>query len=316
MKNRILELKSILERESDEQHPLRTTELLQALAQAGVQTERKTVYRCIEILRDSGLDILETRSPAHGYYLASRHFEEVEVRLLIDAVLAASFITQKKTDLLVKKLEEMVSVYQARRLHSQVFIDNRVKAANEYIYYAIDHINDAIEQKKRISLLYTRGRRVRTFEISPYAMAWNKDKFYVIGNIEKYDNLLHLRLDRISDVKILAKAARPFEEVCEYRNYFDSADYVARHINMFGGEPERIVLWCSERGLDLLTDQFGADMAVTPQEDGYLVRIKAAAGQGMVGFLAQCGREIRVEAPQRLAESLQEHARALLALYA
>jgi len=312
--DRLLKILDILEHSTDEEHPIRTAELIERLDAQGIPTERKTVYRCVETLIDNGFDILCVRSPEQGYYLASRPFEEVEIRLLIDAVLAASFVTQKKTDVLVSKLLNLVSEHQGRQLRNRVFIENRVKSTNEYIYYAVDRIGNAIDQGKKITLNYTKGESARKHKISPYAMAWNNDKFYLIGNTEGFNDLVHLRLDRIGDVEIINEAARPFCEVSEYKTFFDSADYVSGHINMFGGKEETVELLCTNKGYELLLDRF-EPTAKIKKENGIYVRIKATTGQGMVNFLALCGKEIRVLSPKSLSDSLVSHAKDILSLY-
>lgn len=312
--DRLLRIIQILRECTDEEHPIRTTELIRRLEKAGIPTERKTIYRVMETLMDNGFDIVSTRVPEPGYFLASRDFEKVEIRLLIDAVLAASFVTQKKTDVLVKKLLGLVSIHQAKELRDRIFIDNRVKSTNEYIYFALDRISTAIEQNKQISLTYTKGSTAKRHVLSPYAMVWNKDKFYLVGNKAEYDNLLHMRLDKISDVELTERPSRPFREVSPYQNFFDSADYVSKHINMFGGETEAVELLCTERGYELLTDQFEPGTTLR-REDGIYVRVNGTTGQGMVGFLAQCGKEIRVLSPIGLAERVVSHAREMLALY-
>ncbi len=312
--DRLLRIVEILRQETDEDHPIRTADLIRRLEQDGIPTERKTVYRAMETLTDNGFDIVSTRVPEPGYFLGSRDFEKVEIRLLIDAVSAASFVTQKKTDVLVKKLLQLVSTHQARDIRSRIFIDNRVKSTNEYIYFALDRIGTAIEQNKQISLTYHRGGTSKTHILSPYAMVWNNDKFYLVGNKAEYQNLMHMRLDRISDVEMLNTPSRPFREVSSYQNFFDSADYVSKHIHMFGGDTETVELLCTDKGLELLTDLFEPTTAVK-REDGTYVRLQAATGQGMVGFLAQCGKEIRVLSPETLVCQVKERAREILVLY-
>lgn len=315
MRDRLLEMIRILKEETDENHPITTAEFLRKLEEVGIDTERKSIARNIEILLDKDFDIIEERTKEKKYYLGSREFEKVEVRLLIDAVLAASFITEKKTDQLVKKLLKLVSRYQAAEIKEHIFIDNRVKADNEYIYYCLESINNAIDENKRITVTYNRGGNSKQFEISPYAVAWNKDKFYLIGNIAKHDNLIHLRLDRITAVEVLDICVRPFKEVCEYRDRFDSADYIAKHINMFGGDTETVELSCTKKGFDLFYDQFGKPDFMREKDGRIIVRIKAATGIGMVGFLAQCGDEIIVISPKKLINDVKEHCRKILKVY-
>ncbi len=315
MRDRLLEMIRILNEETDENHPISTAEFIELLGRVGVETERKSIQRNVELLIDRGYDIIEERTNEKRYYLGSRDFEEVEVRLLIDAVLASSFITEKKTEQLVSKLLKLVSRHQSAEIKRHIFIDNRVKASNEYIYYCLESIHKAIDEFKRIKVTYTRGGNVKEFEISPYAVAWNKDRFYLIGNIAKHDNLIHLRLDRITAVTVLDIQVRPFNEVCEYKDSFDSADYIARHINMFGGKTEAVEFSCTKKGYDLFFDEFGkADF--TREKDGkIIVRLKTATGTGMVSFLAGCGEEITVLSPDTLIEDLKNHCDKILKMY-
>ncbi len=315
MRDRLLEMIRILNEETDENHPISTAEFIHKLDEIGIETERKTIARNIELLLDKDFDIVEERTNEKKYYLASRDFEKVEVRLLIDAVLAASFITEKKTDQLIKKLLKLVSRHQAAEIKQHIFIDNRVKAENEYIYYCLESIHAAIDGGKRIAVTYNRAGASKQFEISPYAVAWNKDKFYLIGNMAKHDNLLHLRLDRITSVTVLDVPVRPFCEVSEYRDKFDSADYIAKHINMFGGQTETVELSCSKKGYELFYDQFGKPDFLREKDDRIIVRLKTATGVGMIGFLAQCGDEITVLSPQTLIDDLKLHVDGILKLY-
>lgn len=114
-----LYLLQIFQEQTDEEHPLSAQELCGELEKRGVAAQRKSIYGDIELLKSFGLDILHTRAPKSGYFLASRTFETAEVRLLLDAVQAAAFITPKKTAQLVQKLEGLVSCGQAARLEGR-----------------------------------------------------------------------------------------------------------------------------------------------------------------------------------------------------
>ena len=141
---------------SDEENPLSSTELIQLLAKEGIHCERKSIYADIQTLNDVGFEIISTKSPKKGFFMASRRFELPQVRLLIDAVSSAGFITENKTKDLVEKLESLVSVNQANDLVSQVYIDGNRKCDNEEIYYVIDSLHEAILDNKKVRFTYKR----------------------------------------------------------------------------------------------------------------------------------------------------------------
>lgn len=324
-KAKLLHLLDILSTHSDEEHPLDAAALISHLEKRGISAERKSVYRDIEVLRDFGFDILLTRTTPGGYFLAQRELELAEIRLLMDAVLSAGFITRKKSLQLVEKLQHMCSRHQAATLNRQVYIDKRQKHTNEEIYYSIDVINRAVEQKKQITFSY--GRRVlsrqgqittayRTFTVSPYALLWYDDSYYVIGNNQKYDNLMHLRLDRMHRVTMTALPARSFEEVSSYRNHFDVADYAAKLSNAFGGRPMTIELLCRDDRLEQILDRFGDRITVRDNGDGHFrFRTEMAVSDGLVRDIISLGDGVRVVSPPLLRQKVVEQLESLRQVY-
>ena len=123
-KLKLLYLKEIFEKYTDEEHILNAVDIAEKLEEYGIECERKSIYKDIEILIDYGLDIIKTNKPKTGYFLASREFEVAELRLLNDAIQSARFVSKRKTVQLLKKTDNLLSVYQSARLKKQVFIDN------------------------------------------------------------------------------------------------------------------------------------------------------------------------------------------------
>lgn len=140
---------------SDEAHPLSTSQIIEMLANEGIKCERKSIYADVKTLKEIGYDIVSIKSPINGgFFMASRKFEIPEVRLLIDAVTSAGFITPKKTQSLVEKLESLVSKNQANSIVTQVYIDPSTKCDNEEIYYIIDALHKAIQDRKKVKFIY------------------------------------------------------------------------------------------------------------------------------------------------------------------
>ncbi len=320
-----LYLLQIFQEKTDEEHPLSAEGLCKELENRGVTAQRKSIYGDIELLKSFGLDILHTRTPKSGYFLASRTFETAEVRLLLDAVQSASFITPKKTAQLVEKLESLVSEGQAARLDGQVYIDNRVKCGNEEIYYTIEILDRAIQAGRQVRFQYARRvlsaqmqveTQEKEFLVNPYALIWSGDHYYLICNNPKYDNLMHARLDRIRRAKALDTPARDFREVSEYTDFFDAADYANQLFHMFSGETDTVELCCGRDMIEEILDRFGETALLrTAGEDQFLVKFEAKVSDGFVSWLMQYGDRAVVRSPLKLKTMLREKARAILHNY-
>lgn len=326
-KQKLLFLAKIFEERTDEEHPLSAEELIQELARYDITAERKSIYNDIEILIDFGMEIEKTRSPKSGFYLADRQLQLPEVRLLFDAVQSAEFITAKKSRELLSKLSGLVSDYQADSISRQVYIDRRRKQHNEEIYYSIDAVHTAIREQKKIRFVYCRreirengtiGRSEKNFVVSPYALLWSDDRYYVVCNNAKYDDLMHLRVDRMRHVEVLNEPARSFEEVSEYRGSFDIADYSSRTFNAFGGTSEMVELRCKSDFLEQILDHFGEDIHPKPCEDGacFTFRARLTVSDGLAADLLKFGDKVEVLSPPALREKMIGRLHDTAALYA
>lgn len=324
-KIKLLYLADILRRYSDEQHPLTAPALCAHLQEYGISAERKSIYADIHTLEDYGLDIIKTKTPAAGFFVASRQFELPEIYLLCDAVQSAGFITPGKTRELIEKLGTLISCHQAKDLQKRVFIDTRAKCDNEEIYYNIDLLSRAVQQGKKVSLCYrnkylSEGKikyTTKTLEISPYALMWENDHYYVVGNNAKYSNLMHLRLDRMKTVTILQDPVRPFTEVSKYRDFFDVADYQKKTFSMFGGELCGIELCCKEHLLDQVTDKFGQNLIFrrNSAQGTFTFSVNALVSDGLVGWILQFGADIEVKSPPALRQKIRDRLTTLQELY-
>lgn len=324
-KVKLLYIIKILTELTDEEHPLSATEICQKLAEYDITAERKAIYDDINCLIDFGFDIIVTRVPKNGYFLASREFELPEIFLLGDAVRTADFISEKKTRELIKKLDKMLSKYQAKRSLNAIYIDSSNKTRNEEIFYNIDRINTAISEGKKITFKY--GKRIlaenreiiteyKTRTVSPYAMTWQDDHYYLIGNYDKYDNLMNLRVDRIKSVQITNEPIRHFSEVSNYRDAFDVADYTKKLFGMFGGETVDIKLRCSSTMLEQVNDRFGEDIFITNVTDSHFdFSAKAAISEGLVTWIMNYGDKIEVLKPIELRQKIADRAQKILEIY-
>ncbi len=325
IRQRLLTVLQLLNSQSDSEHPLSSGDILNELKKRGIEAERKAIYRDIAELQDFGLDIRLTGTPRRGYFLATRDFTLPEVSLLLDAVQSAGFIPQKSTENLIKKLQGLTSIHRARELKDRVCIDNRSKSGNESVYSIIEVLNQAIKQQKKVKIKYAKNRLDGTvltasqkeMVISPYALLWESDRYYLIGNNKKYDNLTHLRVDRIAEVSITRESSRHFSEVSEYKQRFDTADYSRKTFNMFGGELQKIDLECSIQLLDQITDRFSDGIFIRhgKSEPTFRFSTDAIVSDGLVGWLMQFGKDIRVLSPESLKQRVLADAEKLVEAY-
>ncbi len=325
-KLRILYLQDIFSRRTDENHVFSAEQLCDILLEDyGISVERKAVYGDIEALQNYGMDIVNTRSPVRGYYLRSRNFEPAEARLLTDAVLAAKFISPKKTKSLVYKIGALMSEEQEEKLRRQVYVNSSVKCSNEELYDIISALSEAIEKRLQVQFEYSKRKlekrfvrrfTARTFVVNPYALIWSNDHYYLVCNNPKYSNLMHVRLDRISNIRLTSTPYRHFSAVSSYKENFDSADYSNKLFNMFSGEQGEIKLRCSNRLIDDILERFGEDIPLMIDgEDAFIVRATVELSEGLVSWIMQFGTDMKVIAPVELKTAVRDKAHSISFLY-
>ena len=316
----------LLNKYSDENHPVSTTELIEMLAQKGITCERKSIYADVEALQEIGVDIISVKSPKRGYFIGSRTFQVPEVMLLIDAVTSAGFITPKKTNELIEKLKTLVSDNEAYSMVSQVYMDSETtKCDNEQVYYVIDKLHQAITEKNKVKVVYKRRDidlvnktrfKQKTHTVSPYALIWKNDHYYLVCNNDKYDNLMHLRVDRIKNLEVLDDVSRPFSEVSKYTESFDTQDYAARMYNMFSGEICNLTIECDISLQEEILDRFGNKTPLRPAENNHFVTtVEATLSDGLASWIMQYGNKIKVLEPEALSKHILQKAKDIAEIY-
>lgn len=193
-KLKLLYILRILHNETDENHKLTVNQIIEKLGEKGVKAERKSIYSDIALLNDYGFDILCEKGRSNKYFVVSRDFELHELKLLIDAILAAKFIPLNKTSSLIRKLEKLVSIHDAQRINRNLIIGDRVKSDNDGVYYNVDTINEAINNNKRVRFKYfdysVDAEKIyrydgSIYEVRPYTLMWNNDRYYLVAYHER-----------------------------------------------------------------------------------------------------------------------------------
>ncbi len=318
-KLKLLYLWRILMERTDEEHPMTTAELISALEGYGVPAERKSIYADLEALELFGLDIVRNRR--QGCYVGERPFQLAELKLLVDAVQSSRFITHRKSEELIKKVEGLASVHQARALQRQVYVANRIKTMNESIYYNVDKVHSAISAGKKITFHYFEWtcegkKRLRhsgkLYRISPWALTWDDENYYMIGFDSKRNGIRHYRVDKMQDISI----TRENRDGQEHFECFDMAVYSKKMFGMFNGREETVRLRFANRLAGVVIDRFGRDIPMTRSgPEHFVINLQVAVSPQFLSWLFAFGADVTVLSPDSVIDQLRQQAQAVLGQY-
>ena len=307
-KLRMLRILELLEKESSAEHPLSTAQIERLLKERwGLDGYRTTIQADIAALIEAGYGIEIIRSSQNKYYLANRLFELPELKLLLDAVAASQFITQKKSNILAGKLLSLTDKRTAAGLRRNITIGDRIKPRNEHIYYYVDAINEAINSGKKISFRYfefsaSKRRELRNdgepYIFSPYTMTWNSNCYYMIGWSEKHGRVATFRVDRIYETPtILDEPAVPCPP-----NY-SITDFAEKAFSFYDGERTTVELICDKIAMNSVIDHFG-DAARTwkVDEDHFRLIAEVCLSPTFFAWVFQFCGKIRIVAPKAAVE--------------
>lgn len=307
---------------SDEEHPVTVNQIIAYLESLGVSAERKSIYSDLEALQVFGLDIVRVDSGRlSGYYVAGRVFELPELKLLVDSVQASKFITHKKTAALIKKIGSLTSLHQAQLLNRQVFVNNRLKAGNEAIYYNVDEIYNAITGNRKIRFLYfeydvRKEKRYRHggefYVVSPFAMTWDDENYYMVAYDSAAEMIKHYRVDKMDRISMLEEA----RDGMEVYSAIDMAAYAKKTFGMFTGSEVRVELRFENRLVGAVMDRLGREAPIAPDgPDHFTVRTDVAVSPQFFAWVLGFGGSAEITAPAEVVAQIKEHIEAAAAKY-
>lgn len=313
-RERLLEVRRFFERHTDDNHPKTLEDLLEYLSTIGDTSKlaKKSVKDDIQALTDSGFEVqdeLEKNGLAKKYWHSARLFEIHELRMMVDAIVAAKFISEDVTERIVEKLQKLTSIPEAETLQS---IIKTPKKKHGQIPYHIDRIQRAIQEQKAISFQYTDvvgfDATKRTFPlrrdgeryvVNPIDLHWNHEQYYLIGIDESIGEIRNYRVDRIVNSEIV-------EDDTPRMKHHLPDDYFQKSFNMYNGLDEEIVLAVDERVLPVIFDKLGEDVSITQDGDRFLIRFDAAVSDGFVYWLLSLGTQVEVVEPVTLRDHMRE----------
>ncbi|MCR4803162.1 MAG: WYL domain-containing protein [Lachnospiraceae bacterium] len=310
----------ILQKYTDENHALTQQEILKLLDQNyGMECDRRSVKNNVLCLKEMGYDI----SMEKGYRLLSREFDDAELRILIDSVLFSKSISTRQAKGLIKKLRDMASNFFNAKVSHVSNLPDLNRTDNKQAMYTLDVINDAIADKRKISFIYNEigtdfklhPKRQEPYIVNPYQIVANNGRFYLIGNYDKYDNVAHFRIDKMTNVTELEEKVKPMKQIPELADGLNLPKHMAEHFYMFSGESVPIMLRTTSDMMSELVDWFGKDFRIT-EKKGEEITVRLTCNYDAMRYWAlQYGPYVEVLAPESLRKRLKEDAKGMLDKY-
>lgn len=321
-KLKILYLMKILMERTDENHSITMPEIISALEAYGISAERKSIYSDIESLRTYGLDIVgEAEGKTFYYRVVDRTFELAELKLLVDSVQSAKFITEKKSNELIKKIESLSSRYEAQQLQRQVYTSNRIKTLNESIYYNVDLLHDAINENSKIKFHYFQWNADKKMElrkdgayyvVSPWGLSWDDENYYMVAFDAAANKIKHYRVDKMLHIELIG-------EEREGKNHFDKFDmalYAKKMFGMFAGEEESVKIECHNRLAGVMIDRFGKDVTMIKKDsEHFTVNVKVAVSKQFLAWVMALGSDAKIIGPDWVVQQVKDELKRLYELY-
>ncbi len=322
-RERLLRVKEILQT-TDEDNPITCAKILAQLESIGIECDRKSVLRDIDFLTDYGMDIIKCPDNKKGFFLAGRDFEDWELKVMVDAVRSANFLTRDQTDSLTMRLAGLASDASAQTLAAVPKSPSPIKFGSGETSIAVDVILRAIRKHRKVHFLYTYTggdmatkfrHSKKTEPVSPYALIWQHDKYYLIGNWSGADPFSYYRLDRIHGIEMLEETAVPLNELLP-NGEEGLRSYISENIYATSGKRVLVELEAAEDMTDTVLDAFGDNATITLAGDDVIrCRIKTNENKGLYRWLMQYAESLKIISPKRIQESVKERLRAALAVY-
>lgn len=312
----------VMAEKTDDEHSLTMPQILEELEKYEVSAERKSIYEDFKDMSKLGIDVIkEQRGRETFYHIAGREFELAEVKLLIDAVQSAKFITQKKSKSLISKVKNFVSEHQAKQLQRQIVINDRVKTMNESVYYNVDDIHTAINQNRKIKFKYYKWDIDKKlverhggsyFVVSPWALLWDDENYYMIA-FDDWDNKIkHYRVDKMMYIEV-GNDERAGKE--EFKN-FDMAKYSKATFGMYHGEKTKVCIKFANHMCGVFIDRFGKDTLFRKIDENHSeLIVDINVSPQFFGWIFSLGNYVEIVSPKEVVNELREYTKKFIMKY-
>ena len=321
-KFKLYRLAQIMLERTDDDHYITMPEIIAALGEYEITADRKSIYTDLKDLEVLGIEVEgESAGKSYHYHVVSRPFELPELKLLVDAIQSSKFITEKKSNTLIRKLEKLVSRYEAMKLQRQVYVSGQIKTMNESIYYTVDAIHNAISENKKIRFQYYQWNVKKEMElrregayycVSPWGLSWDDENYYLVGYDSEAGEIRHYRVDKMLRIRMT-------EEAREGREHFqklDMADYAKKSFGMFGGKEEKVKLLVDNSLAGVMIDRFGKDIIMVPGKgEHFTVNVTVHVSSQFLGWIFSLGEKVKILGPEEVIQAMRREGERLTEQY-
>lgn len=334
----IINILDILRRYSDVDHRLSQKDIVDILqTEYDMEVDRKTIKRNLMNLIDFGYNLEYSESVRRNkngeeetiytdWYL-ERDFSDAELRLLIDSLLFSKHIPYSQCKELIGKIEGLSNQYfRSKVRHIRNLPADQPN--NAELFYTIEILDEAIEKNRQVSFHYgdygtdkklhlrTRSSgEPRSYLVNPYQMVATNGKYYLIGNMEKHDNVSHYRVDHIRDIQLVDAPVKPQRKVKGLEYGLDLPKHMAEHVYMFAGESQRVILRTTPGMAGELIDWFGNGVSFTDETESSVIAHVTANLQAMRFWALQYAPYVTVLSPQSLVDTVKQDLRTAMSDY-
>ena len=314
-KIKLLKLYELLRQETDEQHPMTTMTIIDRLGKMGISCERRTLAKDMAILNEQGYEVMfRWIGKEKGYYVEDRSFSVPELKILIDAVQAASFVTGKKTAELIEKIADLGGGHRADILKGNMVCFNTRKHSNESIYYNVGFLEDAIQQQKKVIFYYfdlnEHGEKIyrrdgHHYVVEPIGLVFNEDNYYLMVYSSRHDGTANYRVDRMEKVEIIDEPV--CEKALQLRETVDC--FTEQAFKMYGGQPVDVTLQFDHKLIGVVYDKFGEDTKmIRLNSETCVATVKVQVSPTFWGWIFQFGKQMQITSPNEMIEEYKNKA--------
>jgi predicted DNA-binding transcriptional regulator YafY len=321
-KLKLYRLAMIMTELTDDEHMITMPEIQNELAKYDITADRKSLYDDLAALETLGIEVKgEKVGRKFFYHVSGKHFEIAELKLLVDAIQSSKFITAKKSKELIDKLNKFASKYEADQLNRQVVVQGRVKTMNESIYYSVDDVHRAIAENRQIRFEYMKWdtnktmvpRREEPYIVSPWALTWDDENYYLIAYDEEAGCIKHFRVDKLKSIHVLNDKRTGKEQFKE----FNLAKYSKMNFGMFHGEETKVKIAFHKDMVGVFLDRFGRDIPIHPskQVDWYETSVDVAVSDQFFGWVFALGTNVKLIGPDIVVDQFRREIKERIKLY-
>ena len=305
-KLKLVYLMRMLEEETDAECGLTMPQIIERLEALGIPAERKSIYRDIAVLRETGVDIQMLPTRPVQYALLRNELGIDDVMMLVDIVQSSRFITERKSNKLVKSLKGLVSERERKLLEKRVHVHGRIKNQSESVFHSVDVIHEALQRKRKIQFLYfsygvdlqrSARHQGKRYELTPVRVVYADGNYYLAAYDDADGMIKTYRVDRMELLQVSDAAATRCAEIATY----DYEDFAYQSFGMYHGEPVCATLHVSAPLMDVIVDRFGRDIdIVRATKDSADVRVNVLKSAQFFGWIAGLNGGVTIKAPKKL----------------